>query len=126
MPLSSRTGEGVKDVERAILKAWRSYRHRVGTAELNRFFAEVLERQPPPTHGGKAPRLYYVTQAEAGPPVFVVMCNAAEAVKESYRRFVANQIRKTFAFESVPVIVHFRGKEKQPSRRSKPALTKRG
>ena len=44
------------------------------------------------------------------PPVFVVMCNAAEAVKASYRRFVANQIRKAFPFDAVPVIVHFRGR----------------
>ena len=111
--VSARTGEGVRDLEGAILRAYRSFRHRVPTAELNRFFGDVLERNPPPTHGGKAPRLYYVTQAEAGPPVFVVMCNAAESVKASYRRFVANQIRKTFDFEAVPVIVHFRGRAKK-------------
>jgi GTP-binding protein len=79
---------------------------------LNRFFRDVLERTPPPTHGGRAPRLYYVTQAEVAPPVFVVMCNTPEAVKASYRRFVANQIRKSFDFDHVPVIVHFRGRDR--------------
>jgi GTPase len=108
--VSSRTGEGMKALERMLLATYAAYQKRVPTAELNRFFADVLERQPPPTHGGKAPRLYYVTQAEAAPPVFVVMCNAPEAVKASYRRFVGNQIRKQFGFESVPVIVHFRGR----------------
>ena len=108
--LSARTGEGIRELEAAILAAHRSFHHRVGTAELNRFFQDVLERTPPPTHGGKAPRLYYVTQAETAPPVFVVMCNAPEAVKTSYRRFVANQIRKSFDFDYVPVIVHFRGR----------------
>ena len=52
-----------------------------------------------------------MTQAETAPPVFVVMCNAPEAVKASYKRFVANQIRKTFGFDFVPVIVHFRGRK---------------
>jgi GTP-binding protein len=113
VPLSSRTGEGVQELERTILSAWAAYQKRVGTGALNRFFADVLERQPPPTHGGKAPRIYYVTQAESAPPVFVVMCNTPEAVKDSYRRFVTNQIRKTFEFHSVPVIVHFRGKPKK-------------
>jgi GTPase len=113
VPVSSRTGEGLKELERTILSAWDAYQKRIGTGALNRFFAEVLDRQPPPTHGGKAPRLYYVTQAEAAPPVFVVMCNTPEAVKDSYRRFVTNQIRKTFEFHSVPVIVHFRGKPKR-------------
>jgi GTP-binding protein len=109
--LSARTGEGMKELEKAILTAYRSFHNRVPTGELNRFFGEVLERTPPPTHGGKAPRLYYVTQAETAPPVFVVMCNAPEAVKASYKRFVANQIRKSFAFDHVPVIVHFRGRK---------------
>jgi GTP-binding protein len=109
--LSARTGEGVAELEGAILKAFKAFHHRVPTGELNRFFRDVLERTPPPTHGGKAPRLYYVTQAEVAPPVFVVMCNAPEAVKTSYQRFVANQIRKSFDFDYVPVIIHFRGRK---------------
>ncbi len=111
--LSARTGEGLRELEQAIVRAWKSFHRRVSTAELNRFFRDVLEKQPPPTHGGKAPRLYYITQVESGPPVFVVMCNAGEAVKASYRRFVANQIRKAFDFEAVSVIVHFRGEEEE-------------
>jgi GTP-binding protein len=110
--LSARTGEGVTELEGAILKAFAAFHHRVPTGELNRFFRDVLERTPPPTHGGKAPRIYYVTQAEVAPPVFVVMCNAPDAVKASYQRFVANQIRKSFGFDYVPVIVHFRGRDR--------------
>lgn len=111
--LSSRTGEGMRELERTVVEAWEAFHRRVGTAELNRFFQEVLERTPPPTHGGRAPRIYYMTQAESAPPVFIVMCNAPEAVKTSYRRFVANQIRSHFGFTSVPVIVHFRGRTRR-------------
>ncbi|HEX4336770.1 MAG TPA: ribosome biogenesis GTPase Der [Polyangiaceae bacterium] len=111
--LSARTGEGVAELEKTIVTAYQAFHRRVGTGELNRFFRDVLERTPPPTHGGKAPRLYYVTQAETAPPVFVVMCNAPEAVKASYQRFVANQIRKFFGFDYVPVLVHFRGRTKK-------------
>src|SRR6185436_8660062 len=62
--VSAHTGEGVRELERTILEAWQAFHRRVGTAELNRFFQDVLERTPPPTHGGRAPRLYYMTQAE--------------------------------------------------------------
>jgi GTP-binding protein len=110
--LSARTGDGLRELEQSILAANRAFHKRIATGELNRFFRDVLEKTPPPTHGGKAPRLYYITQAEVAPPVFVVMCNAPDAVKTSYRRFVANQIRKQFDFELVPVIVHFRGRGK--------------
>ena len=38
--------------------------------------------------------------------------SAGVLVKTSYRRFVANQVRKEFGLELVPVIVHFRGRGK--------------
>jgi GTP-binding protein len=111
--VSARTGKGLPELERTIIEAWESFHRRVTTSELNRFFQDVLETTPPPTHGGRAPRLYYVTQAETAPPVFVVMCNAPEAVKASYRRFVANRIRSTFGFEAVPVVIHFRSRSRR-------------
>ena len=70
---------------------------RVGTGELNRFFEQVLDKRPPPTMGGRAPRLYYVTQAEVAPPTFVAMTNAPDSIHFSYRRFVVNQLREHFA-----------------------------
>ena len=52
-----------------------SFRRRVSTGELNRFFEQVLEHHPPPPQGGRSVRLYYVTQAQAEPPTFVAMTN---------------------------------------------------
>ena len=111
--LSARTGSGVKELMQAVGKAADEMNRRVPTAELNRFFAEVLERQPPPTHHGKAPRIYYITQAESSPPLFVAVCNHPEAIKPSYQRFVINQIRKSFGFESVPLRVTYRQKSRR-------------
>jgi GTP-binding protein len=108
IPLSAKTGAGVGKLVKQILRAHASFQRRVGTGELNRFFRDVLEATPPPTQGGRSPRLYYVTQAEVAPPVFVVMCSSPDYVRESYRRFVTNQLRKSFEFEAVPLIVHFR------------------
>jgi GTP-binding protein len=111
--VSAKSGEGLNELKSLLLRAWDAYNRRVPTGELNRFFANVLEKQPPPTHGGRAPRLYYITQAEIAPPVFIIMCNHPEAVKVSYRRFVANQIRAAFDFTAVPVIVHFRARSRR-------------
>lgn len=112
MPLSAKTGRGVPELMKRVWSASQEFRRRVPTAELNRFFEQVLERRTPPTHQGRAPRVYYVTQAETAPPVFVAMCNHPEYIQESYRRFVANQIRDTFGFESVPLKVIFRPKKR--------------
>jgi GTPase len=108
VPLSAKSGAGIGKLTREILATQHAFHLRVPTAELNRFFREVLAEQPPPTQGGRAPRLYYVTQAETAPPVFVVMCSSPAHVRDSYQRFVQNQLRRTFAFHGVPLIVHFR------------------
>ena len=73
LKISAKTGRGLNQLFATIDAVKEGYGKRVGTGELNRFFEKVLDTHPPPTSGGKAPRLFYVTQAEASPPTFVVM-----------------------------------------------------
>jgi len=110
--LSAKTGAGADELTRAIITASEEIHRRVSTAQLNRFFREILERQPPPTHGGRAPRIYFMTQVETSPPMFVAWTNAPDSIKTSYKRFVENQIRKAFGFRSVPITVHYRMRER--------------
>jgi GTPase len=108
VPISVQQGRGVPDLMQAVERAAHEYTRRVSTGELNRFFEQVLARQPPPTSGGQAPRIYYITQVQTAPPTFVAMASAPANLREGYRRFVTNQIRKAFGFEGVPIIVHYR------------------
>jgi GTP-binding protein len=113
VPLSAKTGYGVSELMMTAHKASLNMRKRVTTGELNRFFEQVLATHPPPTQGGKAPRIYFITQAAVSPPTFVAISNAPDSVAESYRKYVSNQIRKAFAFESVPIVVHYRPKDRK-------------
>ncbi len=108
--LSARTGKGVRSLLRTVDRAVASHRKRVPTAEVNRFFVEVLERHPPPTYRKRPVKLYYVTQAETRPPTFVVVTNRPEGVHFSYRRYVANRLRERFGFYGTPIRVVYRGK----------------
>jgi GTP-binding protein len=112
LPISAKTGRGVRELMRATASASDEYLRRVPTAELNRFFEQVLERRTPPTHGGRAPRIYYITQAQAAPPVFVAISNAPQNIAQSYQRFVTNEIRKHFGFAAIPLRVEYRPKRK--------------
>ena len=122
--ISAKTGRGVGALFDTIDKVGSAFHARVPTGELNRFFEQVLETRPPPTNGGRAPRLYYITQAETSPPLFVVMASAPDSVHFSYQRFVANQLRKHFGFEGVPLRVVYRekrrGKRKVASTKDEP------
>ncbi len=117
--LSAKTGRGMGDLFETIDKVSKSFHKRIGTGELNRFFEQVLETKPPPTMGAKAPRLYYITQVETAPPVFVIVASNPDAVHFSYQRFVVNQLRNSFGFEGVPVRVVYRDKRKG-TRKAKP------
>ncbi len=108
--ISAKTGRGLPELFRTIDRVHEAFFQRVGTGELNRFFEQVIETRPPPTSGGRAPRLYYVTQAQVAPPTFVAMTNAPDSIHFSYQRYVINQLRKRFGFEGVPVRVHYRQK----------------
>ncbi len=113
MELSAKTGHGVSELVTKVTKISREWERRITTAELNRFFRDVIERQPPPTDGGRAPRIFYVTQAESSPPLFVAMSSGAANIKTSYQRFVTNQMRATFGFEGVPIKVHYKERSKK-------------
>jgi GTP-binding protein len=111
--ISAKTGRGVGELFATIDKVRDAFYRRVGTGELNRFFETVLDTKPPPTMGGRAPRLYYVTQAEVAPPTFIVMTNAPDSIHFSYRRFVLNQLRKHFGFEGVPIRIHYKARRRR-------------
>jgi GTPase len=111
--ISATKGKGIKELFTTIDQVRDAFYRRIGTGEINRFMETVLATRPPPTMGGWAPRLYYVTQAEVAPPTFVVMTNAPDAIHFSYQRFVINQLRKAFDFGGVPIRVRYKARRKR-------------
>jgi GTP-binding protein len=109
--VSVERGRGVRKLMQLVRTCSKAHKHRVPTAQVNRFFEEVLEHHPPPTMNNRSVRLYYVTQVQAAPPTFVVASNYPDRVHFSYRRYVVNQLRERFGFEGTPVRVFYRGKE---------------
>ncbi len=111
--LSAKTGRGVDRLLVTIDHVNATFRKRIPTAQLNRFFDTVLMTHPPPTQGGRAPRFYYITQAAVAPPTFAISCNHPDNIHFSYQRYVTNAIRKQFEFDGVPLRVHYRGKTRK-------------
>jgi GTPase len=116
MTLSALTGRGTTKLLDQVDRAMASFRMRIGTGELNRFFEQVLAHHPPPPQGGRSIRLYYVTQAQTEPPTFIAVTNHPDDIHFSYKRYVANQIRKRFDFYGTPVrVVYRKKKNKRPN-----------
>jgi GTPase len=81
----------------------------VPTGALNRWLATMLERHPPPLAQGRRVKIRYMTQATARPPTFVLFANKpAEALPESYLRYLAAGLREAFDLAGVPIRFHVR------------------
>jgi len=111
--LSVKTGRSVGQLMTALDVAIAGHRKRATTGEANRFFAEVIERHPPPTMKNRAVRLFYVAQTGTRPPSFTVIANHPELVHWSYQRYVVNQLRERFGFAGTPVKVRFRPRKRR-------------
>jgi GTP-binding protein len=109
VPLSAITGAGVEKLLPAVRRAYALWNTRVPTGELNRWFAAVLERHPPPLVDRRRLKPRYVTQAKARPPTFVVFGTRATETPEEYRRYLVNALRDTFGLAGVPIRMQFRG-----------------
>jgi GTP-binding protein len=103
--LSAQRGDGVDRLLDVVDQVAKEHRKRIPTAQLNRFFSEVIEEMPPPLHRGRSVKINYLTQARVRPPTFVLWCNTPEGLSPSYKRFISNRLRETYGFRGTPLRV---------------------
>jgi GTPase len=108
--LSAKTGDGLDKLMEAVMKAYAVWNRRVPTAALNRFLGDAISNTPPPAVSGRRFRLDYITQPKARPPTFVLFCTRAEAMPETYRRYLINGLRENFALPGTPIRLTLRAK----------------
>ena len=85
---------------------------RVSTGELNRFMQEVINGHPHPMVKSKKVNIKYIAQVATNPPVFMISTNRPDLIKDSYTRFILNQLRKRYDFGSVPIKILYRSTSK--------------
>jgi GTPase len=92
------------------LDVYKRRTQRIKTNKLNEIMLPIIEWTPPPATKGKYIKVKYVQQLPTHAPTFAFYCNLPQYVKEPYRRFIENQMRKHFDFHGVPIQVFFRKK----------------
>lgn len=108
--VSGLMGEGIDRLMQAIQDAYALWNKRVSTAALNRWFEQAVQANPPPAVSGRRLKLNYITQTKARPPSFVLFCSRADAVPQSYLRYLTNSMRETFELPGTPVRITLREK----------------
>jgi GTP-binding protein len=109
--VSGLMGDGIDRLMRAIEQAYAVWNKRVPTAALNRWFEQATSANPPPAVSGRRLKLNYITQTKARPPSFVLFCSRADAVPDSYLRYLVNSLRAAFDLPGTPVRITLREKQ---------------
>jgi GTP-binding protein len=123
--VSAKTGERTEKLFDLIDRVADARRRRISTGELNRWVSEVdLDRGTSPA--ARRVKIYYVTQASASPPTFILFTNQSKRLHFSYERFLENLLRKSFDFLGTPIRFLQRLKERRergarPSSRTRTA-----
>lgn len=108
--ISALTGRHVDRLGVAIKEALAGWETRISTGRLNAFLGRVIAAHPHPVRGGKQPRILFGTQAQTGPPTFVLFTTGQ--MDPGFVRFLQRRLREEFGFRGTPVHVELRVREK--------------
>ena len=100
-------------VLKAMESAVRVYENRtrkISTSQLNKCIQQYVEETPPPSWKGKFIKVKYATQLPTYYPTFALFCNLPQYIRDPYKRYIENRLRKDFDFCGVPIKVFFRKK----------------
>ncbi len=108
LTVSGMTGKGIDQLLSVAFETRETWSKRVSTGQLNRWFEDAIEKNPPPAPGGKRIKLRYITQVNTRPPSFVLFGTRVDQLPDSYLRYLVNGLRKELDFGAVPVRLHAR------------------
>jgi GTPase len=92
------------------LEVFENKKRKVQTSKLNDVMLKAIENYHPPVVRGNPVKIKYVTQLPTNVPSFGFFCNFPDDVKEPYKNYLENQLRKNFNFTGVPIRLFFRKK----------------
>ncbi len=108
--ISALTKQRILKAVEVAMEVYENRAKKIKTSKLNEVMLPVFEQTPPPAIKGKYVKIKYCVQLPTPSPQFVFFCNLPQYVKESYKRFTENQLRKHFDFTGVPIEIYFRQK----------------
>lgn len=108
--ISALTKQRILKAVETAMKVYENRKKKIKTSKLNEVMLPIFENTPPPALKGKYIKIKYCVQLPTPSPQFVFFCNLPQYVKDPYKRFTENQLRKEFGFTGVPIEIYFRQK----------------
>ena len=109
--VSAKEKKGLARIFNVALELINKWSVRIATAQLNKWFAAAIAKNPPPLVNGLPIKLKYISQTNIKPPTFVIFANRVEHLPKSYERYLLNQLRESFKLSGIPLRLFLRQRE---------------
>ena len=108
--ISALTKQRIFDAIKIAMEVNQRRENKIPTKKLNDIILPKIEQKPPPSTKGKFIKIKFCRQLPTKYPQFAFYCNLPQYIKDPYKRFLENQIRKNFNFFGVPIDIFLRKK----------------
>ena len=108
--ISALTKQRIFDAIKIAMEVNQRREYKIPTKKLNDFILPIIEQKPPPSTKGKYIKIKFCRQLPTKYPQFAFYCNLPQYIKDPYKRFLENQLRKNFNFKGVPIDIFLRKK----------------
>jgi GTP-binding protein len=78
---------------------------RISTGRFNEILQDAMAMNQPPSDKGVRLKIFYGSQVQVNPPVFVLHVNRKDLLHFSYHRYLENRIRQEYGFMGTPIML---------------------
>jgi GTP-binding protein len=102
---SAKSGFHLDRLLEAVRYVAAQLQQKIPTGLLNRTINDAVERRQPVSAAGHRLKFFYATQVRQAPPTFLLFVNRDELFSDTYKKNLANEMRKAFGYEGCPIIL---------------------
>lgn len=103
--ISALTGSRVEQLLDLAIEVNESRSLRIATGKFNELIRDAVWVNQPPSDKGVRLKIYYGSQVQVKPPVFVLHVNRKDLLHFSYQRYLENRIRQEYGFVGTPIML---------------------
>src|SRR5579863_591918 len=108
--ISAKEKTRIFKVIETALQVFENRSRKIPTSKLNDIMLKDVESFHAPVVRGHAIKIKFVSQLPTPVPSFAFFSNYPDDIKQPYRNYLENQMRKSFPLEGVPIRIYFRKK----------------
>lgn len=103
--ISALTGQRVYQLLDLAMEVNEARSMRLSTGRVNEIIQDAMAMNQPPSDKGVRLKIFYGSQVQVNPPVFVLHVNRKDLMHFSYERYLENRIRQEYGFVGTPIML---------------------